>query len=78
MKLSEKIEYILDSDITGYKIKKISGVNEGTISRLRNKESKIGNLTLINAEKLEKVYDECIKKKEETYEKRNNPTRLRK
>lgn len=69
MKLSEKIEYILNSDITGYKIKKISGVNEGTISRLRNKESKIGNLTLINAEKLEKVYDECIKKKEETYEK---------
>lgn len=76
MKLSEKIEYILDSDITGYKIKKISGVNEGTISRLRNKESKIGNLTLINAEKLEKVYDECIKKKEETYEKGDNLTRL--
>lgn len=58
MKLSEKIQKILDSSITSYRISKITGVTVSSIGAMRRGERKIENMQLGIAEKLGQFYDE--------------------
>ena len=58
MKLSEKIQKILDSSITSYRVSKITGVTVSSIGAMRRGERKVENLQLGVAEKLGKFYDE--------------------
>lgn len=58
MKLSEKIQEILDSSITSYRISKMSGVTESSIGAMRRGERKVENMQLGIAEKLGQFYDE--------------------
>ena len=62
MKLSEKIQELLESNQTSYSISKHSGVPAGNIYRLRNGERKIENLHLDVAEKLGSYYDNNFKR----------------
>lgn len=58
MKLSEKIQKILDSSITSYRISKITGVTVSSIGAMRRGERKVENMQLGIAEKLGQFYDE--------------------
>lgn len=58
MKLSEKIQKILDSSITSYRIGKITGVTVSSIGAMRRGERKVENMQLGIAEKLGQFYDE--------------------
>ena len=58
MKLSEKIQKILNSSITSYRIGKITGVTVSSIGAMRRGERKVENLQLGIAEKLGQFYDE--------------------
>lgn len=58
MKLSEKIQKILDSSITSYRISKITGVTVSSLGAMRRGERKIENMQLGVAEKLGQFYDE--------------------
>lgn len=58
MKLSEKIQKILDSSITSYRVSKITGVTVSSIGAMRRGERKVENLQLGIAEKLGQFYDE--------------------
>ena len=58
MKLNEKIQEILDSSITSYRISKMSGVTESSIGAMRRGERKVENMQLGIAEKLGQFYDE--------------------
>lgn len=60
MKLSEKIQEILDSSITSYRISKMSGVTESSIGAMRRGDRKISNMQLGVAEKLGDFYDKEI------------------
>ena len=61
MKLSEKIQRLLESNQTSYSINKYTGVPTGNIDLLRKGERKIKNLHLDVAEKLGKYYDNNFK-----------------
>ncbi|MGU9988342.1 hypothetical protein ACQ5RK_09925 [Latilactobacillus curvatus] len=58
MKLSEKIQKILDSSITSYRVSKITGVTVSSIGAMRRRERKVENMQLGIAEKLGQFYDE--------------------
>lgn len=58
MKLSEKIQKILDSSITSYRVSKITGVTVSSIGAMRRGERKVENMQLGIAEKLGQFYDE--------------------
>lgn len=58
MKLSEKIQKLLDSSITSYRISKITGVTVSSIGAMRRGERKVENMQLGIAEKLGQFYDE--------------------
>lgn len=58
MKLSEKIQEILDSSITSYRVSKITGVTVSSIGAMRRGERKVENMQLGIAEKLGQFYDE--------------------
>lgn len=58
MKLSEKIQKILDSSITSYRVSKITGVTVSSIGAMRRGERKVENMQLGVAEKLGQFYDE--------------------
>lgn len=58
MKLSEKIQKILDSSITSYRVSKITGVAVSSIGAMRRGERKVENMQLGIAEKLGQFYDE--------------------
>lgn len=60
MRLSEKVKIVLNSDISAYKIRKETGIDTSTISRLRKGESKIENTTLGIAERLEDLYNKYL------------------
>ncbi|MCG7340135.1 hypothetical protein MHZ36_12635 [Staphylococcus sp. ACRSN] len=47
-----EIQKLLDSEMTGYKINKATGLSQTIISGLRNGKRDIDNLTLKNAEVL--------------------------
>lgn len=57
MTLSEKVQAVLDSKASAYKIEQLTGVNSSIIIRLRNHSRTIGKLSLATAEKLEQYYD---------------------
>lgn len=56
----EKIEALLASNITGYKIAKKSNVSRATITRLRNGTRRIEHINFETALKLVAVYDDLI------------------
>lgn len=60
MKLSEKIQAVIDSDYTSYKIEKESGIPPSTFGRFRSGKRDIKNMTLGVAEKLEVFYEKYL------------------
>ena len=60
MKLSEKIQAVIDSDYTSYKIEKESGISTESFGRYRTGERDIKKMTLETAEKLELFYDRYL------------------
>lgn len=52
MDIKKEIQKLLDSDITGYRIYKETGVDQAVISKLRSGERKIEDLTVSTADKL--------------------------
>ena len=61
MKLSEKIQRLLESNQTSYSINKYTNVPTGNIDLLRKGERKIKNLHLGVAERLGEYYDNNFK-----------------
>ncbi len=57
MKLSEKIQAVINSKSSAYKIEQLTGVSSSIIIRLRNHTRSIDKLSLSTAEKLESYYD---------------------
>jgi len=55
-----EIEKVLESNVSAYAISKATGVSTSIILDLRNKKRKLDNLSLYNAERLEKFYYEKI------------------
>lgn len=47
-----EIKKVLDSDLTGYEIQRLTGISRSTIFYLRNGDSYISNLSLKNASRL--------------------------
>ncbi|MDW8564729.1 hypothetical protein [Staphylococcus shinii] len=47
-----KIMQLIESDITGYKIHKATGISQTVLSELRTKKRDLDNLTLKTTEKL--------------------------
>lgn len=50
--MRKEIQELLDSDMTGYKIFKATGVSQSVISDLRKGKRSLDNLSLLNAERL--------------------------
>lgn len=57
MKVQDKIEALLNSNMSQYAISKATGVTQSKISELKNGKRDINNLTLEVADKLAKFYD---------------------
>lgn len=55
---TSKIKELLDSEMSAYEIEKRVSISRTTILQLRNKEKDIESLTLKNAEKLQKFWEE--------------------
>ncbi|QAS70652.1 XRE family transcriptional regulator [Oenococcus sicerae] len=55
---TDKIAELLKSHISQYKIHKDTGFSQGSLSDLRHGKTKIEDLTVKNATKLAKYYDE--------------------
>lgn len=55
MELSEKVQQVLDSNISGYQLSKLTGIDKARISRLRSGDALVSKLTLSSAEKLASV-----------------------
>jgi DNA-binding Xre family transcriptional regulator len=58
MKIKENIKKLLESDITAYRISKETGISESQLSRMKKGEIEIGRITLDNAIKLNKFWEE--------------------
>lgn len=56
--MKEEIRKLMDSKITGYKIYKETGISESNISRIRSGKIYLGSISLDNAEKLYKFYQD--------------------
>ncbi|MFD2628772.1 helix-turn-helix domain-containing protein [Oceanobacillus kapialis] len=56
--MKEEIRKLLESNITGYKIFKETGIQESTISRLRSGKKEIGSIALDTALKLHAFYED--------------------
>lgn len=60
--MKENIEKLLfESGITMYAIHRSTGIAQTTLSRFKRRESDIGNMSLDNAIKLNKFYQEVTK-----------------
>lgn len=57
----DKAIAVLKSEISGYLLWKETGISRAQISRYRNEELKIGNMTIANAIKLAEFYDTNMK-----------------
>lgn len=55
-KVKEEVRKLIESNITGYKINKETGISESNISRLRKGQIDIGSISLDNAVKLHEFY----------------------
>lgn len=62
-KIKENIKNLLDSDITNYRIYKDTGVAQSTLSDLKNGKSKIEDMRLSVALKLNDYYLKKVYKK---------------
>lgn len=51
-----EIKKVLDSNLTGYEIQRLTGISRSTIYYLRNGDSAISNLSLKNASRLYELY----------------------
>lgn len=58
MTLRRKIQWIIDSNISTYQFSKETGLTNTVLSKLRRGETKIGRMSLDNAEKFEQLYDQ--------------------
>lgn len=61
--MRKEIEKLLNSDITGYRIYKDTGLSQSIISEFRSGKRELDNLSLKNAEKLYKLYNELERNK---------------
>ena len=60
--MREKIEALINSDLSGYAIEKhCKTVSQNTVSSLRTGKYEIDNLRFKTCEELSKVYDDLIK-----------------
>jgi predicted transcriptional regulator len=57
-KVKQAIIEILDSEISGYSLAKITGISKSMVSRYRSGQDKIENMTLGTAEKILKLKDQ--------------------
>lgn len=57
----DKALAVLASDRTGYEIWKATGVTQSQLSRYRSDKLKADNMTIANAIKLSKFFDEFLK-----------------
>lgn len=55
--MKEEVRKLIESKITGYKIHKETGISESTISRIRSGKIELGSISLDNAERLYKFYE---------------------
>lgn len=58
LNMRSKIKKILDSHLSSYEISRRTGVARQSIDNYRNDESRIDNMTLKNAEKISKLWEE--------------------
>ncbi|MDN8674626.1 hypothetical protein Q0P22_14320 [Staphylococcus aureus] len=63
MNIKTKINELLESDVSGYKVYKATGISQSRISDLRRGKRTIGNLTLDTAIKLYEYQLELEKEK---------------
>ena len=61
--MREQIEKLLNSDITGYRIFKDTGMSQSIISEFRSGKRNLDNLSLKNAEKLYNLYNKLEENK---------------
>lgn len=61
--IKETVQKLLDSDVSGYRIAKESGITTGQIKKLRNKVTIINEVTVKNAQKLIYFYEVVENKK---------------
>lgn len=54
---TEKIQKLLDSDVTGYKIYQATGIHTSLISNYRSKKIKLENMRLVIAKKFMSYID---------------------
>ena len=64
MGIEEKIKALITSGKSGYYISRESGVSQATVSRLISGEYDLGNISLGNAAKLEKLFDRLTERAE--------------
>ncbi|WP_277680324.1 hypothetical protein [Gracilibacillus dipsosauri] len=56
--IKENIEKLLNSELTNYRISKLTGIDQATLSRFKNGKTKIGDMKLDNALKLNNLWEE--------------------
>mgnify|MGYP001363689944 CR=1 FL=1 len=56
--IKKNIEKLLNSDLSNYRISKRTGIDQATLSRFKNGKTKIGDMKLDNALKLNKLWEE--------------------
>lgn len=66
---TDKIQELIDSDLSAYELAKHVSISRTTILQLRNKEKDIESLTLKNAKKLQDFWEEYMMEKYEELKK---------
>lgn len=56
--IKKNIEKLLNSDLSNYRISKRTGIDQATLSRFKNGKTKIGDMKLDNALKLNNLWEE--------------------
>lgn len=64
MGIREKIQSVLDSDLSGYKLMKQYEINDTKVSRLRNGKNSLDDLTLVMIERFLRAYDTELNQQE--------------
>lgn len=68
MTIRENIESLLASGITAHAVSKETGISRNAVYKMFNGESSIDNITLANAEKLSRYWEELELNKTEVVE----------
>ncbi|MBS0935723.1 XRE family transcriptional regulator [Lactiplantibacillus plantarum] len=61
-KLTRKVEQLLASEVTAYRIAKDTGITQSSITNLRNKKRRVDKMTLKSAEILGEYWDKVSSK----------------